>query len=187
METVGYLTRIFSAHHVFDKGLFICQFALVVLAPVLIAAGDYIMFGRLLMGVLPSRGLRATSLTVPARSVLWTFLTGDIISFILQGIGAGIMSSASNGSNLKKLRLGQNVMIGGLCVQLLFFGFFTLAAIRFDLKTRKMGFGNGAQRPKWRYLLWALYASCFLILVRSGYRVAEFSQGWTGFLVSFPL
>jgi hypothetical protein len=79
-----------------NSGLFIAQFALVVLAPVLIAAASYILFGRLLEIVLPG-GRNARSLGVPARWVTWIFLTGDITSFVLQGIGAGIMSGASGG------------------------------------------------------------------------------------------
>lgn len=76
--------------------MFIAQFSLVVLAPVLIAAGEYVLFGKLLESVLPG-GRRARALGVPARWVTWIFLSGDIMSFVLQGIGAGIMSGASDG------------------------------------------------------------------------------------------
>lgn len=78
------------------SGLFIGQFALVVLAPVLIAAAEYVLFGKLLESILPG-GRRARALGVPARFVTYIFISGDILSFVLQGIGAGIMSGASDG------------------------------------------------------------------------------------------
>lgn len=187
METLGYITRTISCNDVSSRGLFICQFALVVLAPVLVAAGDYIIFGKLLEQILG--GPRARALGVPARWVTVIFITGDILSFILQGAGAGIMSSASNGQNARVLKHGQDIMVGGLGIQLVFFGFFSIATIRFDFKSRQILRERGEKyekgaRPKWRYLLWTLYASCVLIIMRSAYRVAEFSQGWTGFLAS---
>lgn len=78
--------------------LYIAQFTLVVLAPVFIAAGDYVLFGKLLESVLPG-GRRARALGVTARFVTYIFLSGDIFSFVLQGIGAGIMTGASDGSS----------------------------------------------------------------------------------------
>ncbi|KAH8148533.1 uncharacterized protein LAJ45_07244 [Morchella importuna] len=182
METFGYATRVLSQADVFSRGLFIAQFSLVVLAPVLIAAASYILFGRLLETVLPG-GRNARSLGVPARWVTWIFLTGDITSFVLQGIGAGIMSGASGGTNMKKMNTGRDVMLTGLAVQIVTFGFFIAATVRFDFKSRSLA-TLGLARPRWRILLWALYASSVLIMVRSCYRVAEFSQGWTGYLAS---
>lgn len=179
--------------------LYIAQFTLVVLAPVFIAAGDYVLFGKLLESVLPG-GRRARALGVTARFVTYIFLSGDIFSFVLQGIGAGIMTGASDGSSppgdkwwrwanfpagtdIKKMDLGRDIMLSGLAIQILTFGFFICATIRFSFKAQDLAV-PGAERPRWRVLLWALYFSSFLIMVRPpqslGSKVGGLMQSWNG-------
>ncbi|KAL7268478.1 hypothetical protein RUND412_008892 [Rhizina undulata] len=186
METFGYLGRIFSAGNVYNRGLYIGQFSLIVLAPVFVAASDYVLFGRLLTNVLSktsSTQNEARSLGIPARWMTMIFVGADILSFVLQGGGGGIVSAASGGINLNQLKLGENIMLVGLGVQIVCFGFFTVATVRFDFKSRSL-VGPTVGTPRWRILLWCLYASCALILVRSCFRVAEFSQGFDGYLAS---
>ncbi|KAI5780403.1 RTA1 like protein-domain-containing protein [Geopyxis carbonaria] len=178
METLGYATRVLSLARPLHRGLFICQFACVVLAPVLIAAAAYILFGRLMEALLPG-GARARVLRIPARAVTALFLTGDVASFVMQGAGAGVMTGASDGRDPGAMRRGQNIMVAGLGVQVAFFAVFSAAVVRFDGRTRGMGV---QQDRRWRWLLWALYVCCLLILVRSLFRVVEFAQGWTGWL-----
>ncbi|KAL0639899.1 hypothetical protein Q9L58_000990 [Maublancomyces gigas] len=163
METFGYFSRILSDHDVYSRPLYIAQFTLVVLAPVFIAAGDYVLFGKLLESVLPG-GRRARALGVSARFVTYIFISGDILSFVLQGIGAGIMTGATDGIDIKKMNLGRDIMLSGLAIQILTFSFFICATIRFSFKAQDLAV-PGAERPKWRVLLWALYFSSFLIMV----------------------
>lgn len=139
------------------------QFTLVVLAPVFIAASDYVLFGKLLESVLPG-GRRAKALGVSARFVTYIFISGDILSFVLQGIGAGFMTGSSESGDIEKLNLGRDLMLAGLGTQILTFGFFICATIRFDVKGRALE-PRGGPRPKWRVLLWALYFSSLLIMV----------------------
>jgi len=47
VESGGYIVRALSVRHVANKDLYITQFALVVLAPVLMAAACYVIFVRL--------------------------------------------------------------------------------------------------------------------------------------------
>lgn len=65
---------------------------------------------------------------------------------------------------MKKMDTGRDVMLTGLAVQLVTFGFFIAATIRFDFKSRSLA-TLGSGRPRWRILLWALYASSVLIMV----------------------
>ncbi|KAF3209002.1 hypothetical protein TWF679_007522 [Orbilia oligospora] len=158
MQTFGYLARLFSARDVRNRGLYIAQFVLVVLAPVFTAAGDYIILGRLLERVLPA---------------------SDLISFVMQGIGATIISANTDGRNPAAQKQGQHIIMAGLAIQIAFFSFFACAVVRFDTKTR--GSHSGA---KWRALVYCLYISCACILIRSIYRIVEFAQGWDGYLMS---
>ncbi|EPS43993.1 hypothetical protein H072_2017 [Dactylellina haptotyla CBS 200.50] len=177
MQTFGYLARLFSARDVQNRGLYIAQFVLVVLAPLFTAAGDYIILGRLLERVLPG-GRRAKTLGLPARWITWIFVTSDIISFVMQGLGAAIISANTDGKNPAAQERGTHIIMAGLVVQIAFFSFFVCAVIRFDLKTRA-AFPN----VKWRTLVYCLYLSCTLILIRSIYRTVEFAQGWNGYLM----
>ncbi|KAF3932339.1 hypothetical protein ABW19_dt0210449 [Dactylella cylindrospora] len=178
MQSFGYLARILSARDVRNRGLYIAQFSLVVLAPVFTAAGDYIILGKLLEHVLPG-GRHAKTLKIPARWITLIFVSSDILSFLLQGAGAGIISANTDGRNPAAQERGTNIMLGGLLVQIAFFSFFTSAVIRFDVKTRQSHAG-----ARWRALVYCLYVSCALILTRSIYRVVEFAQGWDGYLMS---
>ncbi|KAF3918540.1 hypothetical protein ABW21_db0208303 [Orbilia brochopaga] len=189
MQTLGYLARVFSARDTTSRGIYIAQFTLIILAPILTAAGDYVVLGKLLERVLPG-GRRAKTLGLRARWITWIFVSSDILSFFMQGIGAGIIA-ANVGSNdepqtaedlqnkANAQERGSHIVMAGLIVQLIFFGFFTGAVLRFDLKTRA-----GHPNAKWRPLVYCLYVSCTCILIRSLYRLIEFAEGWTGYLMS---
>jgi hypothetical protein len=66
-----------------------------------------------------------------------------------------------NKSNASNANLGKNILLAGLIIQILAFGFFTVCAIHFDVTVAKSGRRGG----KWRWLMKALYAGCALILV----------------------
>lgn len=87
---------------------------------------------------------------------------------------------------IEALNTGANIVIGGLVIQLLFFGFFVIVAAAFHwrMKKRKSREASPLSGSKsWESMMWALYASCFLILVRSIFRVAEFVEGNDGFIM----
>ncbi|KAK6335465.1 hypothetical protein TWF696_002239 [Orbilia brochopaga] len=179
MQTLGYLARVFSARNVTSRGIYVAQFTLIILAPILTAAGDYVVLGKLLERVLPG-GRRAKTLGLRARWITWIFVSSDILSFFMQGIGAGIIAANVNGEgSVEAQERGSHIVMAGLIVQLIFFSFFTGAVVRFDLKTRKDHPG-----AKWRVLVYCLYISCTCILIRSIYRLIEFAEGWTGYLMS---
>jgi hypothetical protein len=83
------------------------------------------------------------------------------------------------------VRRGENIILGGLGIQVLFFGFFIVVTMIFHRRIAR------APTPKslrtaapWRKLLCALYATSMLIMVRSIYRVAEYAEGQGGELQS---
>jgi hypothetical protein len=95
-------------------------------------------------------------------------------------LGGGIMSSGTP-SNLS---LGQNIIIVGLAIQLIFFGFFIVVSGLFH---KRMGaYPTAASfsiRVSWRRHLLALYAVSVFIILRSIFRVAEYVQGSDGELL----
>lgn len=79
---------------------------------------------------------------------------------------------------------GEHVIIAGLFVQIAFFGFFTLAAVVFQLRLAKAPTRRSAElNTLWHRHMTALYVTSILILIRSVVRVVEYLQGYDGYLM----
>ncbi len=68
-----------------------------------------------------------------------------------------------NRNNANNLNIGKDILLAGLVIQIITFGFFTTCAVHFDVTVAKSGRHGG----KWRWLMKALYSACALILVSS--------------------
>lgn len=83
------------------------------------------------------------------------------------------------------VKLGQNLIKIGLIVQLIFFAFFVITAIIFHTRlARNPTSATIHNSIPWKKYLWALYASSVLIFIRSMFRLAEYSGGQNGTLLS---
>lgn len=93
-----------------------------------------------------------------------------------------MLSSAKSESMMK---LGQNVIVAGLVVQIISFGFFIVVSAVFHRRmlATPMHFMVQTTIPWTRYMI-VLYSASTLIMIRSIYRVAEYVQGSTGYLQS---
>jgi hypothetical protein len=79
---------------------------------------------------------------------------------------------------------GEHIIIGGLAVQIVFFGFFIISALVFQSRIMSRPTGrSGELQGLWRRHLTALYITSVLILVRSIVRVVEYIQGYDGYLM----
>ena len=81
-----------------------------------------------------------------------------------------------------KSDLGSNIVLIGLIIQLIFFFFFIFLTWVFHVRTRDWEVES--QEGDWRRLLKALEISSVLIFIRSMYRVIEYAQGFTGYLIT---
>lgn len=97
-------------------------------------------------------------------------------------LGGGMLATAKTSSSVS---LGENIIVAGLFVQVISFGFFIIVSIIFHRRmvATPMHLLVEARIPWTRYMR-VLYAASALILVRSIYRVAEYIQGNTGYLQS---
>jgi len=88
------------------------------------------------------------------------------------------------GGTLASMHLGEHVVIGGLFVQIIFFGFFVVVAISFDIAMHKNPTAQALlpQIP-WHKHLNALYVASILIMIRSIFRIIEYIQGNAGYLL----
>ncbi|KAJ8114770.1 hypothetical protein OPT61_g3419 [Boeremia exigua] len=171
-ETIGYIGRVLSSKHQLALSPYIMQTLLLLLGPALYAASIYMILGRLILLTGGERYslVRRTWLTK-------IFVTGDVVSFMMQGAGGGIMSSGASG-----MKTGEKIIIGGLFVQILFFGLFFVTAVLFQLRGKGYLATLGCNVP-WKKHLFALYATSVLILIRSVFRVVEYIQGNAGYLL----
>lgn len=134
----------------------------IVLAPLFVGAGCYLLISRLCLRVLPSR--IAYIYRIPVARLTRIFIICDIISFLIQVSGSGIASSNNWEGDI--VHIGTNVLIVGLATQVVTFIFFVAIVIRFHRLARTRGgvredAGNG-----WRPLLHAVYISSALIIVK---------------------
>lgn len=82
------------------------------------------------------------------------------------------------------MKNGERIIVGGLFVQIFFFGFFMVTAGAFDRKLKKYPIPR-CRDPAipWRKQLNILYLTSLLILVRSVFRLVEYLQGNNGYLL----
>ena len=83
------------------------------------------------------------------------------------------------------VRNGQHVVIGGLVLQIIFFGFFVVVAAVFNLRINKVPTARSASSSvPWKRHIHALYYASSLIMLRSIFRVVEYVQGNDGYIMS---
>lgn len=78
---------------------------------------------------------------------------------------------------------GKNIVIGGLVVQILFFGLFVITSMIFHVRLARAPTAASLASP-WAKYMWALYGASLLILIRSLFRIFEFAGGSDGELMS---
>lgn len=89
------------------------QSLLILLGPALFAASIYMTLGRIIAAL----DAQQRSL-VPLRWQTRLFVLGDVFSFLTQSAGGGIQAQG----NESAMRTGSNIIVAGLCIQVLFFG-----------------------------------------------------------------
>ena len=83
------------------------------------------------------------------------------------------------------MKLGENVIIAGLVVQILFFGFFVVVSVIFHKRIIANPTAESLScTVSWKRYLFVLYFASVMIMVRCIYRVVEYIQGQTGVLQS---
>ncbi|CEL04069.1 hypothetical protein ASPCAL05201 [Aspergillus calidoustus] len=195
-QVVGYLVRIPAHSNPESVPVFALQALLILLAPPLYAASIYMVLGRLIQFL----GAEHLSL-IRVNWMTKIFVTGDVIAFLAQAAGGGLMAS-DNGNSFKT---GERITIGGLAVQLVFFTVFMVSCGVFHFRIRKAptpeveSLAGGVVSPRekqqgtarrrlfgvsWESIIVGLYIASVLILIRSIFRLVEYVQGNDGYLIS---
>ncbi|KAH8426782.1 RTA1 domain-containing protein [Aspergillus melleus] len=181
-QIIGYICRILAHYDKESIPIYSIGTIMILLAPPLYAASIYMTLGRLI------RYLDAESISVvPTKWLTGIFLTGDIVAFVMQAAGGGIMASGT----ISAMHTGEKITIVGLCIQLLFFSVFIITSTIFHWRIYKQptrmslqGALKSWKQTSWETIMVVLYASSVLILIRSIFRLIEYAQGNNGYLIS---
>ncbi|KAH6653316.1 RTA1 like protein-domain-containing protein [Truncatella angustata] len=178
-ECVGYIGRAMSNAESpnYTKNPYIIQSVLLLLGPTLYAASIYMILGRLVVL------LEADNYSmIRPKWLTKVFVLGDVLSFFAQGGGGGMLTTAKTQDDVRR---GENIILGGLGIQILFFGFFVVVTAVFHRRIRNDPTPKSVRiLAPWRKLLYTLYGTSMLIMIRSIYRVAEYAEGSGGELQS---
>lgn len=170
---LGYVFRLLSARNPDSLTSYILQSMLIILPPSLYAATIYMTYGRIVMFV-----NKPHLSVVNPRKVTRIFVLGDTSAFLLQLAGGGMQSINS------MRKIGEKVLIVGLFVQLIFFGFFLYVAVSFLIRLRRSDPGIGFIGGPWLRLLYVLFLVSALVIVRCVFRIIENIGGTDGYLYS---
>ncbi|RGP63484.1 hypothetical protein FLONG3_9871 [Fusarium longipes] len=171
VEVAAYNLRIHSVLNQSEITPFVMTLTYTVLAPVLIAAGNYLLISRLILAVLPSSRHRV--LKIPGRHLTPIFVTCDVIAFLIQGSGSGVASSDNWQGEME--RIGVKILIAGLAFQVFAFSLFLCVFRRFHVLAGRTAVDNA---PKgWQKVVLSVYISSILIMIRCIFRVVEFAGG----------
>ncbi|KAK1759565.1 RTA1 like protein-domain-containing protein [Echria macrotheca] len=179
IEVAGYAIRCYSIKNQSNIGAFATTLSLIVLAPVFVAAGNYLLISRLIRAVLSFSETGHRVLGMPGRLITRVFVGFDIVSFLVQCAGSGVASSTEWAGNTA--RIGVFILIGGLSLQAVAFLFFLSIFSRFHYLATRKGQAAAHAPVGWEKVVRAVYVSSFCILIRCIYRVAEFAEGVDGY------
>lgn len=116
---------------------------------------------------------------IPVRWLTMAFVLGDVASFLVQSTGGGLM-----GTKNFDQKIGEDIILGGLFVQIIMFGLFAITAIIFHVRMlRWPSAASTDPASKWKLAMTMLYATSVLIMVRSIFRVVEYIMGRGGYLL----
>ncbi|KAJ5958266.1 RTA-like protein [Penicillium vulpinum] len=171
VEVIGYIGRA-AAHTSTDSVIvYAIQNVFLLLGPTLFAASIYMTLGRI------TRSVHAEKHSLVRIDWLTKiFVMGDVVSFLVQGGASGLMATGNN------VKLGSNIVVAGLVIQVIMFGLFIITSIVFEVRMRRSPPTEALdERINWTSRVRTLYAVSALILIRSIFRVVEYAAGNDGY------
>ncbi|KAF6840751.1 rta1 domain-containing protein [Colletotrichum musicola] len=177
-EVIGYAMRCYSTQAHQNIGVFATSTSLIVLAPLFVAAGNYLLIGRLIRAVLPPS--RHRILKVPARLLTRIYVTFDIVCLCVQSSGTSLSSGQGWVGPISDI--GIKILIAGLALQVVAFSTYLCILVRYHRLSRALAVPEAP--AGWFNVLKAVYISSFLILIRCIYRMVEFTEGPEGYTMT---
>lgn len=170
---IGFAARAYCLDNTDQLIPYIIQSTFVLLAPALFAASIYMVLGRTIIRI---RAEKYSFIRVNWLTKIFVFF--DVLSFIVQGSGAGLMASADNA------KTAEGIVVGGLFIQIIAFAIFMATMVVVQRRVNANPTVE-ARDPEsgWRQDIYMLYATSALVMLRSVFRVIEFIMGYDGYLL----
>ncbi|KAF5003928.1 hypothetical protein FDECE_9549, partial [Fusarium decemcellulare] len=151
---------------------FFIQHTFILLAPALFSAAMYMTLGKMMRHL---KGQRHS--IIPVSWMTAIFVSGDAVSFCIQGSGAGVVAARHS-----TMATGQKIIAGGISLQMVMFGLFIATAIVFHIGLRNWPSGPSLlPGSTWKRSMKVLYVASGFIVARSIYRLAESILGPGGY------
>jgi len=182
-EVIGYIARIQMHDNPFREDPFLMYLITLTIGPAFLSGSIYLCLARLVVAFSES-----TSRIAP-RTLTLGFMGCDFIALLLQAIGGALASTADTENSEQ---IGINIMIAGVAWQVVSLVLFIALCTDYSLRVRKScpsesvnpAFQGIRRSRKFRGFLIALAIATLAILIRSGFRCAELSQGFDGRLAN---
>ncbi|RDB26463.1 Uncharacterized protein C17G6.02c [Hypsizygus marmoreus] len=189
LEILGWAARVWSSISPLQDTPFTIQITATIIGPTPLLAANFVILGKIIEHLGP-----AYSRLSPKWYAI-VFCTGDVVSLVIQAIGGGIASSASE--NNEDPTLGGNIILAGISIQMAMISLYALCAIEFFVRylkyapVRQLSFAVGVSSPVRgfldKHMCWmciALMFSTICLFIRAVYRTIELSDGWDGRIIS---
>ena len=175
-EAVGYVGRIIMWDNPYDEAGFQMQICCLIISPAFLSAGIYLTLKYLVLifGESWSR--------IKPAWYTYVFITGDLVSLVLQGVGGGMAASADFGS--EEQDNGTDIMIAGVVWQVFTLTVFGYLIIEYAFRTyrHRAELSPEAttllQKKSFRCFIFAIAVGFVTIFARCIYRVPELAYGW---------
>ncbi|GME85478.1 unnamed protein product [Ambrosiozyma monospora] len=174
LELVGYIGRVLGHGDPYELKYYMMNSLGTVISPVFFMAGIYNCFGS----IIEIFGRQYSPLKpINYRRI---FISLDAMSFLVQSSGGGLAAS----SNQNSAKLGFNILLGGLILQVItMFIFMAMVGLYFykvyanrdHLDQRYAGLRSTGF---FHAVMWSICSAILLIFIRSIYRVAEMADGF---------
>lgn len=210
LEFVGYVGRTVLATNPWNFGAFVIQNLFLVLGPTVVAAAISVTFKHLVLYYGSQWSL------IKPRLYPWIFVGTDVISLLIQMAGGGVAAMATGGEDPAMMDLGNNLMLAGVCFQVVNMVFCGGLILSYAWRRRQnkvkpgmltddsaqessgasdQGFMPAAyttstyaekQRTKW--FVWALVTAYMAIIARCAYRFVDTGTSLihTQMMLTFP-
>ncbi|KAJ5340331.1 RTA-like protein [Penicillium brevicompactum] len=169
LEIAGYICRFLGHDNTGAMTLYIVQTLTILVAPALFAASIYMVLGRLV------RLVQSEAYSPISPSLLTKiFVGGDILSFVVQIAGSGLLTSNFN--------VGKAIILVGLATQIVFFALFVVCATIFHRRLSRVPTSTSLRldqehKMQWRDITRVIFIASALVFVRSIFRFVEFTGG----------
>lgn len=185
LEIIGYGFRYMSGHvDPYRITPFVIQYFCITVAPVFIAAAVYTYLLRVMAYALTHNLNTGLCDRFGRRSILWTFVTADIICTILQVTGAALIGNKT--SKHEDPKNANFILLGGLAVQTFAFAVFLtlLGSLAITVGQNPECRAKSARNDTMFLDTRVLCAASILVMVRTVFRLIECAQGVFGYLSS---